>query len=91
VTATLPTSQHATDATLPVRLHWDVITVRAAEVLRCAPDKITDAMLAELFELTRETIWRFRKGRMAPSLDTALSMSSILGLRVEEIVEQVSA
>lgn len=46
---------------------------------------VSDIMLADVFGLTRETIWRFRSGAMKPSLPTALAIAQTLGLSVEEI------
>jgi DNA-binding XRE family transcriptional regulator len=85
VTATLNASEGATDVTSGA-LRFDVIKDLAASQLEISVDDVTDIVLAELFETSRETIWRFRKGRMGPRLKTAERMAQKLGTTVDAIL-----
>ena len=76
------TTGNATDAA-PIRLRFDVIDQRAAEL-----GIGTRRALAKLLDLDPASVWRFRKGRMAPSLDTAMRVAERLDLRIEDVVER---
>lgn len=67
-----------------MRLRFDVIKNRASEILHRPVSEIGDAQLAVLFGVSRETIWRFRTGRMGTALGTALRMASVLSLPVAD-------
>jgi DNA-binding XRE family transcriptional regulator len=84
VTATLDEQGSATGAT-PSALDFDVIKERVAAIREITKDDVTDIALASFFGLSRETIWRFRSGRMKPSLPTALAMAAKLGVSVYDI------
>lgn len=88
MTATLDASGRATDVTPGARLRFDVIKNLAATKLDIPVADVTDIVLAELFDTTRETIWRFRNRRMTPSLPTAIGMAQVLGTSVEQIAER---
>lgn len=67
-----------------------MIDARAAKLLGVERDQVGDSALGELFNLTRETIWRFRTGRMTPSLATAMFVAEVLGLSVEAITQRMN-
>lgn len=68
-------------------LRFDVIRRRAAEKLGIEVKDVKRYHLAELFGLSLKSISRFRGRRMEPALDTALRISEVLELPVEEIME----
>lgn len=85
VTATLDASGHATHATPEPLLDFDVIKERAGKMLKIAADDITDEALAEMFGLSRETIWHYRHGKMKPRFETVSAMADMLSLTVDDI------
>ncbi|HET8682052.1 MAG TPA: helix-turn-helix transcriptional regulator [Micromonosporaceae bacterium] len=87
MSATPSGTQPATDATQPAtRLRIDIFD-RRAEALGAE----TDADKARLIGVDRVTLWRYRSGRLVPSLDRAMTIANILGLAVDELFEQVAA
>ncbi len=70
----------ATSDTGPV-LRFDVIDAWAAR-----SGATSEGDVAELLELDRSALWRFRKGKRIPSLGRALRIAAIVGVPVEEIV-----
>lgn len=85
VTAKESAAKPATGAT-QVRLRLDVFDQRTEEL-----GAATDAARAELIDVDRVTMWRYRTGRLTPSLDKAMAIAAQLGITVEELIEQVSA
>ncbi len=84
MTATLEPVESATHATVAA-LDFDVIKRRYADIKKIDVDDVTDVALADFFHTTRETIWRFKTGRLNPSFPRALSMAALLDMSVYEI------
>lgn len=51
----------------------------------------TDAAKADLIEVDRVTMWRYRKGHLSPSLDRAITIANRLGISLTDLIEQVPA
>lgn len=68
------TENRATDATPVVQMRFDLFDEHA-ERLGAA----TDAAKAELIGVDRITLWRYRTGRLTPSLDRAMTIAERLG------------
>lgn len=83
------TRREDADISLPVRLNFEVIDARAADILGIPRDQITDRALGELFGKTRETVSRLRNGKYVPSLETAMDMAEVLELALEAFAERV--
>lgn len=69
-------------------LRFDVIRQRAAQKLGMDPADVKNHHLAELFQVSLKSISRFRNRRIEPSLDTAMRISEILDLPIEDITER---
>lgn len=82
MTATDGTDDRATDAT--VALRFDVIDRRATEL-----GVTTEKALAELLDLDRTSLWRFRRRQLNPSLKTAMRVAEALHLGVEDVTERI--
>lgn len=82
MTATDRTAKGATDAT--VALRFEVIDSRAAEL-----GVTTKKALAELLDLDRTSLWRFRRRELNPSLKTAMRVAERLDLPVTDVIERV--
>lgn len=85
VTAKDLTPQPATDATV-ARLRLDVLDEKAE-----ALGATSDAAKAELCGVDRVTFWRWRTGRLTPSLSRAMTIANRLGLELSDLIEQVAA
>lgn len=84
--ATGSAPQDATVATPAVRLRFDVIDARCAEL-----EASTDVARAELLGVDRTTLWRWRNDRMGVALGTALDLAERLSLPVESITKREAA
>jgi transcriptional regulator with XRE-family HTH domain len=51
----------------------------------------TDAAKAELIGVDRVTLWRYRTGRLTPSLDRAYAIARTLGITVDDLIERPAA
>ena len=86
MTATLDGLEDATDVTPASTLRFDVIKARASQILKIPVEDVSDIVLGELFEVSRETVWRWGAGRFGRGRDRVIDMADRLGLTVEEIV-----
>lgn len=68
-------------------LRYDVVRRHAARKLQMLPEDVKNHHLAQLFGLSIKSISRIRNRRIEPSLDTAMHISEVLGVLVEDIVE----
>lgn len=80
------TSRRATDATPTVRMRLDVFDTHA-ERLGAA----SDAEKADLINVDRVTMWRYRKGLMRPSLARAMAIAEMLNVSLDELIERDAA
>lgn len=53
--------------------------------LRFAADEMTQAELAEMVGVTRQTINAIERGKYAPSLDVAFLIAEALGVPLDEV------
>lgn len=83
VTATKP---DATDATPVARLRLDVFDANTERL-----GAVTDAARAELLGVDRATIWRWRNGRLTPSLDRAMAIAEVLGIELGDLIDRSAA
>lgn len=51
----------------------------------------TDVALADLVDLNRSSIFRFRRREIQPSLETAMRVAERLGLAVEQVISHEKA
>jgi DNA-binding XRE family transcriptional regulator len=51
----------------------------------------TDQARAALVGIDRVTMWRWRVGRLTPSLDRAMALAQQLGVTVNDLFEEVVA
>lgn len=70
-------------ATAP-RMRFDVIDARVAEKLSIPADQITDQVVADFLDVSRETISRWRHGHNRPGLTKLLDVARQLALRVDQ-------
>lgn len=91
MTATQDATDGATHVTPGPTLRFDVIRTLAGRKAGVPADEVTDIILAELFGTARETIWRFRTGRMKPSRTTTKRIAKILNATVEQITKPTDA
>lgn len=89
MTATIVRPASDSDTTA-VRLNFTVIEKKVADLLDLdiEIEPITDQMLADLFDVSRETISRWRNGHRNPRLVTAFSIASLLDLSIEQLTGQ---
>lgn len=71
---------HSSDA---VRLRWDVVERRCQEI---APEADNDTKLAELLEVSRMTVQRWKHGWTGVSLRRARRVSQITGVRLDQLL-----
>lgn len=83
VTATSP---DATDATSGARLRLDVFDANAERL-----GATTDAEKAHLIGVNRITLWRYRTGRLTPSLARAYTIAGVLGVTVDDLIDRSAA
>lgn len=82
VTATTNQSERGA----PASLDFDVIDARVRKILKLKDDaRIFDADVAGVVGSSRESISRYRNGRMIPSFDTARDIAAALGLTTTDI------
>lgn len=67
-------ARRATDATLTVLMDLTVFDTYAE-----AKGALDDQAKADLIEVDRVTLWRYRTGRLTPSLGRAMSIARTLG------------
>lgn|SRR6185369_15483773 len=80
------THDDATDATLVARLRLDVFDANAERL-----GAMSDQAKADLIGVDRATMWRYRTGKMTPTLDRALAIAEVLGVDLSELIERVAA
>lgn len=71
---------HSSDA---VRLRWDVVERRCQEI---APEADNDTKLAQLLEVSRMTVQRWKHGWTGVSLRRARRVSQITGVRLDQLL-----
>lgn len=86
MSATGSSAKGATVATPAVRLRFDVIDARCAEL-----EATTDVSRAELLGVDRTTLWRWRNDKIGVALATALDLAERLSLPVESITKREAA
>lgn len=84
VTATDGRDPGATPAT--PRIDFATFDIKCAE--RGALD---EAARAELVDVDRTTLWRWRNGRQTPTLAQAVDIAERFGISVEELIGRVTA
>ena len=52
---------------------------------------MSDQAKADLIGVDRATMWRYRTGKMTPTLDRALAIAEVLGVDLSELIERVAA
>lgn len=72
-------------ATSSIRLRTDVFDAACAEL-----EANTDVDRSRLCGMSRYNLSRIRNGHIAPSLELAMNMADRLGMKVEELFEQVA-
>lgn len=72
---------HSGDA---VRIRWDVVERRCQEI---APDADNDSKLADLLEVSRMTVQRWKHGWTGVSLRQARRVSKKIGVRLEQLID----
>lgn len=72
---------HSGDA---VRLRWDVVERRCQEI---APEADNDTKLAELLDVSRMTVQRWKHGWTGVSLRRARNVSRTLGVRLDQLID----
>lgn len=85
MTATESNVEPATNAT-GARLRFGIFDKRAEDM-----GATSEAAKAELIGVDRVTLWRWRKGHLTPSLDTAMTIAKRLDLPLGELVTQEAA
>ncbi len=51
----------------------------------------TDAARAELIGVDRITMWRYRTGRLTPSLDRAMKIADVLGCDLRDLFPKAAS
>lgn len=82
--ATTEAARRNTDATA-VRLDFDAIYARVADILEIDVEQVTDAAVAGLLGHDRSTIWRWHRGGGRPTFAHAIAAAQKLGLPFEKI------
>ncbi len=59
--------------------------------LRFEHGEISQAALADIVGVTRQTIVALETGRYAPSLELAMRLATVFGVRVDEVFHWVNA
>lgn len=67
------------------RLNFDVIKLRAADMLDMPVEDVNDYTLGGLFGLRSTTVWRWRKNKTRPAFQTVTDVASKLSLTVDQI------
>lgn len=69
-----------------VRFRFDVIDAWAAK-----QGAFGDSAIADLFDSDRTTIFRYRTGRISPTLARAKGFADMMGVKVDDIIVSVAA
>jgi putative transcriptional regulator len=56
-------------------------------VLRFGHDEMTQAQLAELIGVTRQTVIAIEQGRYSPSLEMAFEIAKVFGVPLDEVFQ----
>lgn len=67
-----------------VRFRFGVIDAWAAK-----RGAVGDSAIAGLLGTDRTTIFRYRTGRISPTLDRAVGFADLMGVKVDDIIERV--
>ncbi|MFI6238379.1 helix-turn-helix transcriptional regulator [Micromonospora sp. NPDC050795] len=84
MSAAPPRSDSATPS--PVRMRTDVFD----ELVEKRWGDVNETELARLIGIDRSSIYRSRKDKVTPTLETAMRMAEALGTTVEELFEVTS-
>lgn len=64
---------------------------RWAESRGAETEAQADREVATALALDRSTIWRYRHGQLRPSLSAAIAVARLIGVTVDDLVEEVAA
>ena len=85
MTAIEASDRRGDTATPAVRLREDVFDARCAEL-----DIVGEQAKADLVDVDRVTLWRYRRGLLTPNLDVAFRFAQALDLQVNDLFEAVT-
>lgn len=80
--ATETDASRGTPATDRVRLRFDVIDAWAAE-----RGAYGDTAVAALLDIDRTTVFRYRTGRISPTIATAMGIAAKIGVDLGSLIE----
>lgn len=63
------------------------LVTNSIRALRFANDEMTQAELADLIGVTRQTIIAIEQGRYSPSLEMAFQMARVFGVPLEDVFQ----